>query len=285
MAFDAFMVVKIRGMEILQGESADLEFGKQKASEILSFRFTSFPESASGGQMEALGAGTDTAQPTTFSSGPPSPAASLKDPSELQGVFKAVPILKKSIAQVEEKLKDHFESLNEKINQVASATRVVDEKIDKVNEKVDKVNEKVDNAAADQASGNGKQESLKKAAKLKIVLDKFVDSASPRLLRAYCQAADQQAHDDYKPFEEVVLSLRKGGGSTALLYLKIILSQVDVTSYSLDSGSGTELPRETFTLSCETFKVQYTQQNLEGGGSRQPTEKIQGWDFEHNKAL
>jgi len=287
MAFDAFMVVKVRGSETLKGESTDHEFGKQQASEILSFSFSSFPNATTGSQEDVIDAATGTDSSTLPSSSTSSPAASLKDPSDLLSVIKSIPILKKSFDHQEEKHKGDVESLNERIDRLANRTKAVAQQ-------VKKVDEKIDNVSADQASGNGEQGSsspgntknkAKKANKLKIVLEKFVDSASPGLLKAYCQAADRKEHNDYKPFEEVVLSFRKAGGSTPLVYLKIKLSQVDVTSYSLDSGSGSEPPRENLTLSCETFMISYTRQTQEGGAKDMDPDKILGWDFENNKRL
>jgi len=194
--------------------------------------------------------------------------------------------LKKSIAILENMHNEGLENLSQRMNRLANATKAVAEQISEIDEKVE-------NLAGDQATSNGDQDSevtanrenAKRANKLKVGLEKFVDSASTRLLNAYCQAADQQVHDDYKPFEQVVLSFRKASGSPPLVYLTIELSQVDVTSYSLDSGSGTEPPRETLTLSCETFKITYKAQDTEGRGKAYSPNSVMGWNFETNKPI
>jgi type VI protein secretion system component Hcp len=280
MAFDAFMVVKVRGAETLQGETTDDEFRKQMASEILSFSFTSFPEATAASETEAIDAGTDTS--SSRSSSPPSPTASLKDPSDLAGLIKSIPIIKKSITHIEETHKESVDSLHARIDRVADATNAVAERVNQVDKKVDNLAEEQANGGQEQdlaSTGKGK-EKAKKANKLGVVLEKFVDTASTRLLKAFCQVADRQAHDDYQPFEQVVLYLRKAGGPRATLYLKIELSQVDVTAYSLNSGSGSEPPKETFTLSCQKFKVEYTPQTTAGTAASKSKSSILDWDFE-----
>jgi type VI protein secretion system component Hcp len=196
MAFDAFMIVKVKGSEVLKGESVDEEFSKLGASEILEFSFSS---SEAG--------------------------------SKIRGILEGKEITS-SIAKT--KTEDELED--------------------------------------------------EKRTKLKMSVSKYLDSASPGLLKAYCQISDRRPNDDYKPFESVILNLRKAGGSNPLRYLMIELDTVDVSSYALESGSGNEPPRENLTLSFETFKVEYTSQSTTGLASGMSKTSIMGWDFENNKA-
>jgi type VI protein secretion system component Hcp len=121
-----------------------------------------------------------------------------------------------------------------------------------------------------------------KAKKLSITLSKHLDSASPGLLRAYCSASDPKINKPHKPFESVILVLRKAGGFRQLVYLKITLSKVDVTAYSLDIGTGQDPPEENMTLSFETFQVEYTAQDARGQGLAKSQTSIMGWDYENN---
>ncbi len=85
-------------------------------------------------------------------------------------------------------------------------------------------------------------------------------------------------------FDSVHLIFRKAGGTNPLLYLRLNLYKVDVTAYSLESGSGTEHPTENLTLSFESFKIEYTSQSAAGTTSVKSKTKIMGWDFEKNNA-
>lgn len=128
-------------------------------------------------------------------------------------------------------------------------------------------------------------DSSRKPSKLKITVKKLVDSASSSLLQAYCHAATLKPKTKYEPFEYVTLYFRKAGGTNPLLYLKITLNKVDVTSYRLDYYSGTELPKEDLTLSFETFKVEYKSQSASGVRAGMTGSSIMGWNFEKNKVL
>jgi type VI protein secretion system component Hcp len=122
-----------------------------------------------------------------------------------------------------------------------------------------------------------------KAKKLSITLSKYLDRASPGLLKAYCNVSDPKKDKLHKPFELVTILLRKAGGPKQLVYLKIALSKVDVTAYSLDVSSGKEPPKENLTLSFETFQVEYKSQSMTGETSAKSNTSILGWDFENNR--
>jgi type VI protein secretion system component Hcp len=129
----------------------------------------------------------------------------------------------------------------------------------------------------------GEFESAPKAKKLSITLSKYLDKASSGLLKAYCSVSDPKKDKPHKPFELVTILLRKAGGAKQLVYLKIALSKVDVTAYSLDVSSGTEPPKENLTLKFETFQVEYKSQSATGESSGKSNTSILGWDFENNR--
>jgi type VI protein secretion system component Hcp len=127
------------------------------------------------------------------------------------------------------------------------------------------------------ASARGEQEK----SRLSIGLEKYLDKASSGLLEAYCRTSDGRPAER-KPFKSVTLYFRKAGGATPLLYLRIKLFQVSVSSYNLDSGDGNSPPKESLTFSFETFVVQHTSQTGQGAATGKSKTTLMGWDYDKN---
>jgi type VI secretion system secreted protein Hcp len=101
---------------------------------------------------------------------------------------------------------------------------------------------------------------------------KSFDKASPKLFEA-CATG--------KHFPKVTLTCRKAGGSQQE-YLKVILSEVLVSS-TQDSGSGGEsLPTESVTLNFSKIEIEYKPQDDKGalGGVVKA-----GWDLAKNQKV
>jgi type VI protein secretion system component Hcp len=275
MAFDAFMVIKPGGGETIKGESLDEEFKSQGASEILSFDFSS---SEAGSKIQGILEGTAIASSIRTGSVSPS-SAPMKEAKDITGVNAEIKKLEKRIDYHEEKHEKDIDAVLELTEKVSIATQEVAKDVAELAKaQVEDYSEPTSDSTKNGTSN------AKRASKLKIALTKYLDSASSGLLKAYCQASDRKPNDEYKPFESVILSFRKAGGPSPLVYLKITLSKVDVTSYTLDSGSGSGPPRESLTLSFETFKVTYTSQSTAGSASGKSKSLIMGWDYETSKA-
>ena len=94
-------------------------------------------------------------------------------------------------------------------------------------------------------------------------ITKIVDKATPNLFLACCSG---------KHFKEATLTVRKAG-EKPLEYLKIIMKQVLVSSYS--SGNGTE----SITFNFAEVSMEYVPQKADGSGDA----SIQvGWDIARN---
>jgi type VI protein secretion system component Hcp len=295
MAFDAFMVIKVRGKEILPGESTDATF--PRACEILQFRFTS---SDSASQIQESIEGTDAASSTdsaTDSASVETPATEtrstrptpVKDAKDIAGLNGSLKTLEKRVADHEEKYEEDLKRLRNQTKKLSSATKAQSNWLKGAKKKLDRL--AGSEVAVERSSGTdavaSQQTSDPKVAapkRLSVTLSKYLDSASPGLLKAYCIAADPKEGADASAFDSVHLMFRKAGGSNPLLYLKLNLYKVDVTAYSLESNSGTEPPAENLTLSFESFKVEYTAQSAAGTTSAKSKTKIMGWDFEKNSA-
>jgi type VI secretion system secreted protein Hcp len=104
-----------------------------------------------------------------------------------------------------------------------------------------------------------------------ISFTKYVDSASHALILAACKGTH---------FKEATLVVRKaGGGSTALEYIKIKLTEVIVTSVSTGGSGGEDRLTENVSLNFGEFSYQYTDQK--GDGSKGTT-KTAAWDIAAN---
>jgi type VI protein secretion system component Hcp len=120
-----------------------------------------------------------------------------------------------------------------------------------------------------------------KKSRLSVGLEKYLDKASSGLLEAYCRTSDGRPAER-KPFKSVTLYFRKAGGATPLLYLRIKLFQVSVSSYNLESGDGNSPPKESLTFSFETFVVQHTSQTGQGAATGKSKTTLMGWDYDKN---
>lgn len=87
-----------------------------------------------------------------------------------------------------------------------------------------------------------------------ISFTKYVDSATPNLIKACC---------DGKHFDEAVLTFRKAGG-TPLEYLALTLTEVMVTAVSTGGTSGEDRFTENVTLNFAKFKLSYQPQDSKG---------------------
>jgi type VI secretion system secreted protein Hcp len=104
----------------------------------------------------------------------------------------------------------------------------------------------------------------------KLELVKKVDNASPLLLFATCNGKTQ---------DTAVLTVRRAG-SAPFEYLKIILSDVLVTSVQAGGSTMDDQLRETITLSFAKILVEYTQQKPDGSAGAKVT---MSWDLLLNK--
>ncbi|MFO1434480.1 MAG: type VI secretion system tube protein Hcp [Candidatus Competibacteraceae bacterium] len=85
-------------------------------------------------------------------------------------------------------------------------------------------------------------------------LTKFVDKASPNLIKFCCTG---------KHYDQALLTVRKAGG-TPVEYLKITLKEVLVSSVSTGGSGGEDRLTENVTLNFAEFKVEYTPQKADG---------------------
>ncbi|MDX2022635.1 MAG: type VI secretion system tube protein Hcp [Deltaproteobacteria bacterium] len=90
-----------------------------------------------------------------------------------------------------------------------------------------------------------------------ISFTKYVDSASPNLIRACCKGTH---------IPKALLTVRKAGG-TQLEYIKISLTDLIVTSVSTGGSGGEDRLTENVTLNFAQFKFEYTPQNEKGAGA------------------
>lgn len=82
-------------------------------------------------------------------------------------------------------------------------------------------------------------------------ITKFYDASSPYLALACMQG---------KAFDEVVISFRKDSGDAHLDYLTITLTNVVISSYSMNGSAMGEEISDAISLSFEKVKVLYTMQ-------------------------
>ncbi len=102
-----------------------------------------------------------------------------------------------------------------------------------------------------------------------LAITKFVDKASPNLMRACCSG---------EHFTQAILSVRKAG-KDALDYLKITMSPVLVTSVDCGGSGGEDRMTENVTLNFAKVEVGYTPQKEDGSGDAEVTLK---WNIEAN---
>jgi type VI secretion system secreted protein Hcp len=104
-----------------------------------------------------------------------------------------------------------------------------------------------------------------------ISVTKYVDSASPKLMKACA---------DGSHFDEATLTVRKAGG-TPVEYIKIKMSEVFVTSLSTGGSGGEDRLTENLSLNFAKVNVDYTPQDAKGAaGTAIPF----GWNIAENTA-
>jgi type VI secretion system secreted protein Hcp len=89
-----------------------------------------------------------------------------------------------------------------------------------------------------------------------VLVTKYVDSSSPKLLLA-CFAGTH--------YPNALLSVRKAGGDSPVEYFKIKMQQVFVTSVSTGGHGGEDRLTENVTLNFSKVNVDYTPQTDKGG--------------------
>lgn len=103
--------------------------------------------------------------------------------------------------------------------------------------------------ASNMQQGSGRTSS--RATVNPIGISKLYDASSPYLSLACMQG---------KAFDEVIISFRQDSGEAHLDYLKITLTNVVISSYSLNGSAMGEEISDSFTLSFEEVKVIYSVQ-------------------------
>ena len=98
---------------------------------------------------------------------------------------------------------------------------------------------------------------------------KYVDSASPKLMKACCSGAH---------FANALLTVRKAGG-TPVEYIKIKMEEVFISSVSTGGSGGEDRLTENVSLNFAKVHLDYTPQN-EKGAPGTPT--TFGWDIAAN---
>jgi len=98
---------------------------------------------------------------------------------------------------------------------------------------------------------------------------KYVDSASPKLMKACCSGAH---------FANALLTVRKAGG-TPVEYIKIKMEEVFISSVSTGGSGGEDRLTENVSLNFAKVNVDYTPQDAKGAaGTAIPF----GWDIAAN---
>ena len=103
---------------------------------------------------------------------------------------------------------------------------------------------------------------------------KYVDSASPKLIGFCCSGAH---------LATAILTISKAAGTEAMVYQKITLTDVIVSSVSTGgSGGGEDRLTENVTLNFGKFEYEYTPQKADQtAGTPIPT----GWMIPENKKV
>lgn len=83
-----------------------------------------------------------------------------------------------------------------------------------------------------------------------LIVIKELDKSTPKLMEA-CALG--------KVFPEVIISLRKDSGEAHLDYLKITLTNVQVTSYDIGASGESGVPASSVSFNYEELKVTYTE--------------------------
>jgi type VI secretion system secreted protein Hcp len=102
-------------------------------------------------------------------------------------------------------------------------------------------------------------------------LSKLVDSASPNLIFACCSG---------KHIPTAVITCRKAGGDAPVEYLKLEMSDVLISSVSVNGSQMDDRVTEGVVLNFGSFKVTFTPQ--ENDGTPMPAIGPMGWDMQKN---
>lgn len=89
-----------------------------------------------------------------------------------------------------------------------------------------------------------------------ISITKYIDKASPNLLKACCKGETQP---------EALLTVRKAGGNP-LEYIKIKMKEVIISSISTGGSGGEDRLTENVTLNFASFEYEYVPQKSDGSG-------------------
>ena len=103
-------------------------------------------------------------------------------------------------------------------------------------------------------------------------LTKYVDCASNALMLACCKGTH---------IAEATLVVRKAGDKP-LEYIKLVLSNVLVSSLSNGGSAGQERPTESVALNFEQYRFEYVTQTAAGAGLGARTA---GWNLSTNSAV
>jgi type VI secretion system secreted protein Hcp len=104
-----------------------------------------------------------------------------------------------------------------------------------------------------------------------ISFTKYVDKSTTNLMQACCKGTH---------FADAVLIVRKAGDKP-LEYIKITMKEVIVTSLSTGGSGGEDRLTENVTLNFAEFKIEYQEQNPQGGVKGKPEF---AWNIAENHA-
>ena len=101
-----------------------------------------------------------------------------------------------------------------------------------------------------------------------LMVIKELDKSTPKLMEACANG---------KVFPEIVITFRKDSGEAHLDYLKITLTNVQVTSYDIGASGQSEVPASSASFNYEELKVTYTEFDDKGAskGNVEATWKIE----------
>lgn len=101
-----------------------------------------------------------------------------------------------------------------------------------------------------------------------------VDKASPKLMLACCTGAH---------INEAVLTCRKAGGTSAVDFFKITLTDLIVSLVAPSGSNSGDTPNETVKLAFAQYKVEFQEQDNKGGKKGGPV--ISSFSVQKNKAM
>ncbi|MDG0992920.1 MAG: type VI secretion system tube protein Hcp [Luminiphilus sp.] len=105
-------------------------------------------------------------------------------------------------------------------------------------------------------------------------LTKYYDKASPNLMAKMA---------DGTHIKEATLFARKAGGSSAIEFLKIKLSDVIITSVTFGGSGGEDRYTENVSIAFAKFEVAYQAQKNDG--AKDGGEIKAGWDIQTNQSV